>query len=273
MKERLKEVLAIVNHKGGVGKTTTVQNLAAGLLRRNPKLRILCIDLDPQGSLSKLMRWGSEKDKHDDALTVADALRNGADNRLPVYCSPDGIYYVPASPALNNIEPDLQNQMISKLVLRDLFGNFISYADNPDKECYIENEFDYVLIDCAPALSELTYNALGVATGIIIPVELSALAVDGIGAMLDAYKAVKRKLNPSLDLRGLLIVRADERTKVARETTDFLRDHYEDIFKCRIRECVKVKESQFQYTDIFRWAPDCTAAKDYADLVEEMSFH
>ena len=131
--------------------------------------------------------------------------------------------------------------------------------------------FDYVLIDCAPALSELTYNALGAATGVIIPVQLGSLSVDGIGRMMEAYKAVKRKLNNDLDMRGLLIVMADERTNLARETSDFLRDTYDaDMFKTRIRQCVKVGESQFQHQDIFDYAPDCTAARDYDDFITEL---
>ena len=128
-----------------------------------------------------------------------------------------------------------------------------------------------MLIDCAPALSELTFNALAAASGIIIPVQLGSLSVDGIGRMVEAYKNVKRKLNADLDMRGLLIVMADERTRLARETTDYLRDQYDTtIFKTRIRQCVKVGESQFQHEDIFTYAPECTASHDYRDFVSEL---
>lgn len=279
--ERLKEVLAFANNKGGVAKTTTVQNVAAGMLRRDPSLRILCIDLDPQGNLSSLLGWMEKmkqyhEQKHS-TLTVADALRDGDNNHLPVYQSREGLFYVPASPMLAEIDPDLHRQMQPKLVLASLFGNDIHYMDNLYMEAerldgdYIEDCFDYVLIDCAPALSELTYNALGAATGVIIPVQLGSLSVDGIGRMMEAYKAVKRKLNNDLDMRGLLIVMADERTNLARETSDFLRDTYDaDMFKTRIRQCVKVGESQFQHQDIFDYAPDCTAARDYDDFITEL---
>ncbi len=278
---RIKEVLAFANNKGGVAKTTTVQNVAAGLLRRNSKLRILCIDLDPQGNLSSLLGWREKmKEYHHlnhSTLTVADALRDGDNNHLPVYQSRKGLYYVPASPVLSEIDPDLHKQMQSKLVLASLFGNDILdmdhlYLDAPALPGeYVEDVFDYVLIDCAPALSELTYNALGAASGVIVPVQLGSLSVDGIGRMMEAYKKVQRKLNNELVMRGLLIVMADERTKLARETTDYLRDTYDaDIFRTRVRQCIKVGESQFQHQDIFAYAPDCSAAKDYKDFVSEL---
>ena len=275
---RLKEVLAFANNKGGVAKTTTVQNVAAGLLLRDPSLRILCIDLDPQGNLSSLLGW-REKLKLSEGrfYNIADALRDGDNNHLPVYRSSEGIFYVPASPMLAEIDPDLHRQMQPKLVLASLFGNDIHDMDalylnaEPLADTYIEDAFDYVLIDCAPALSELTFNALGAATGVIVPVQLGSLSVDGIGRMMEAYRNVKRKLNPDLTMRGLLIVMADERTNLARETSDFLRDTYDaDIFQSRIRQCVRVGESQFQHQDIFTYAPNCTAATDYKDFITEL---
>ncbi len=274
---RLKEVLAFANNKGGVAKTTTVQNVAAGLLRRDPSLRILCIDLDPQGNLSSLLGWREKMKQMPNISTVADALRDGDKNHLPVYKSDNGLFYSPASTSLADIDPDLHRQMQSKLVLASLFGNDISYMDalylgaENLGGSLIEECFDYVLIDCAPALSELTYNALGAASGVIIPVQLGSLSVDGIGRMIEAYRNVQRKLNSDLIMRGLLIVMADERTNLTRETTEFLRDNYEaEMFHTRIRQCVKVGESQFQHQDIFSYAPDCTAAHDYDDFITEL---
>lgn len=274
---RLKEVLAFANNKGGVAKTTTVQNVAAGLLRRDPSLRILCIDLDPQGNLSSLLGWREKIKQMSCISTVADALRDGDKNHLPVYKSDNGLFYSPASTSLADIDPDLHRQMQSKLVLASLFGNDILYMDalylGAEKlgSSLIEECFDYVLIDCAPALSELTYNALGAASGVIIPVQLGSLSVDGIGRMIEAYRNVQRKLNSDLVMRGLLIVMADERTNLTRETTEFLRYNYEaEMFHTRIRQCVKVGESQFQHQDIFSYAPDCTAAHDYDDFITEL---
>lgn len=282
---RLKEVLAFVNNKGGVGKTTTVQNVAAGLLRQNSRLHILCIDLDPQGNLSTLLGWREKSKKlSDKAYTIDVSLRNGdSDNtHLPVYKCRNGLFYIPASPMLSDIEPSLHRQMQSKMVLNFLFGNTVNYMEqlypqddsvtHKEKIDYIEDSFDYVLIDCAPALSELTYNALAAATGVIIPVELGSLSVDGIGRMLEACRNVKRRLNKELELYGLLAVKSDGRTNMARSTLDFLRNNYTTlIFKSVIRQCVKVGESQFEHQDIFSYAPECTAAQDYAAFVKELT--
>ena len=217
------------------------------------------------------------KDFDGSFYSVATALRDGDNNHLPVYRSREGLFYVPASHELADIDPDLHRQMQSKLVLASLFGNEFHDMDalylgaEPLPSSYIEDCFDYVLIDCAPALSELTYNALGAATGVIIPVQLGSLSVDGIGRMIEAFRNVRRKLNYDLIMRGLLIVMADERTKLARETSDYLRDNYEaEMFQTRIRQCVKVGESQFQHQDIFAYAPDCTAARDYEDFISEL---
>ena len=277
---RLKAVIAIVNNKGGVGKTTTVQNVAAGLIRRNPKLRVGCIDLDPQGNLSTLLGWHEMRKRIPNALTVADALQDGDSNHLPFYpANSPGIWYCPASQALADIEPALHAQMSSKQVLTALFGNEVFdmnalYLKETTKYApigYIEDFFDYILIDCAPALSELTYNALAAASWVIIPVQLGSLSIDGIARMIEAYRKVRQKLNPDLELRGLLIVMADERTNLARETIDYLRDTYGEVmFKSRIRQCIKVGESQYKHVSIFDWASDCTAAHDYEDFIKEL---
>jgi chromosome partitioning protein len=270
---KLKEVLAFVNNKGGVGKTTTVQSVAAGILRLNKKAKVLCIDLDPQGNMSFLMGWEKVKADYSPALTVADALRDGSSNSLPVYKKSDRWYYVPASSLLNGIDPDLHRQMQSKLVLCQLFGNEFTDMSGDFKEGtrWISESFDYVLIDCAPSLSELTYNALGASTGVIIPVQLEGLSVSGIGKILKACKDVRKMLNPDLEVRGLLLAMADERTNMTKDMVKYLRDTYDEIvFDTRIRRCVKVAEAQLQLRNIFEYAPYCTAGIDYEAFVKEL---
>lgn len=271
--ERMKEVLAFVNNKGGVGKTTTVQSVAAGLLRLDKKARVLCIDLDPQGNMSFLMGWEKVKAENPSLPTIADALRDGSSNSLPIYKKNERWYYVPASSMLNSIDPDLHRQMQSKLVLCQLFGNeFTDMSGDLEKGSrWISETFDYVLIDCAPSLSELTYNALGAATGVIIPVQLEGLSVSGIGKILKACKDVHKMLNPELEVRGLLLAMADERTNMTKDMVKYLRDTYDEIvFNTRVRRCVKVAEAQLQLHDIFEYAPYCTAGIDYESFVKEL---
>ena len=288
METRLKEVFAFVNNKGGVAKTTSVQNVAAGMLRKNPSLRILVIDLDPQCNLSSLMNWSS----YQDDITVYDSLIAADADPLPdlhVYQSEPGLYFLPASPKLADIERALNTQMQPKLALSTILGSPLHLHSNtqgattqgatvlgdfvaePPLPLYPEDYFDYILIDCPPALSILTFNALAAATAILIPVELGALSVDGIGNMLDAYTAVKRRINKDLVMRGLFIVKSDERPRVARETIDILKDTWgAHLLNARVRQCVKIQESQWHHLDIFKHAPECNAAKDYAALVDEL---
>ena len=288
METRLKEVFAFVNNKGGVAKTTSVQNVAAGMLRKNPALRILVIDLDPQCNLSSLMNWSS----YQDDITVYDSLIAADADPLPdlhVYQSEPGLYFLPASPKLADIERALNTQMQPKLALSTILGSPLHLHSNtqgattqgatvlgdfvaePPLPLYPEDFFDYILIDCPPALSILTFNALAAATAILIPVELGALSVDGIGNMLDAYTAVKRRINKALVMRGLFIVKSDERPRVARETIDILKDTWgAHLLNARVRQCVKIQESQWHHLDIFKHAPECNAAKDYAALVDEL---
>ena len=298
METRLKEVFAFVNNKGGVAKTTSVQNVAAGMLRKNPALRILVIDLDPQCNLSSLMNWSS----YQDDITVYDSLIAADADPLPslyVYQSEPGLYFLPASPKLADIERALNTQMQPKLALSTILGSPLHLHSNtqesttqgattqgattqgatvlgdsvaePPLPLYPEDYFDYILIDCPPALSILTFNALAAATAILIPVELGALSVDGIGNMLDAYTAVKRRINKDLVMRGLFIVKSDERPRVARETIDILKDTWgAHLLNARVRQCVKIQESQWHHLDIFKHAPECNAAKDYAALVDEL---
>lgn len=284
METRLKEVFAFVNNKGGVAKTTSVQNVAAGMLRKNPALRILVIDLDPQCNLSSLMNWSS----YNETTTVYDSLIAADADPLPnlhVYQSESGLYFLPASPQLADIERALNAQMQPKLALSTILGSPLHLHDgcsqestvlgdfvaDPSLPLYPEDYFDYILIDCPPALSILTFNALAAATAILIPVELGALSVDGIGNMLDAYTAVKRRINKDLVMRGLFIVKSDERPRVARETIDILKDTWgAHLLNARVRQCVKIQESQWHHLDIFKHAPECNAAKDYAALVDEL---
>lgn len=277
--ERLQDVLAFVNNKGGVAKTTTVQNTAAGLLKHNPSYRILCIDLDPQGNLSSLLGWGSKRKQITDYITMAEAMRDGYNNQLPVYKSRDGLFYCPASPWLASIEPDLHRQMNPKLVLSQLLGHELLYmeqirgieGDYTEELTNVLESFDFVLIDCAPALSELTYNALGAASGVIIPMGLDSLSVAGLPPMANACQMVQQQLNPNMRMRGILITKADERTNLAKSITENIREDYDgDVFKTRIRECIKVKESQAMLQDIFEYAPTCTAASDYESFVTEI---
>ena len=261
---KLKEVLAVVNNKGGVAKTTTVQSIAAGLIERDAATKVLVIDLDPQANLSTLCGWKPGEGRR----TMFDALRGG--QPMPIYKSARGVYYAPSAPELQDIDADLFRAMQPKQVLLECF------AQNVDDQTgegltNIVSDFDYILIDCPPAMSQTTYNAMAVASGLLIPVQMEGLSVSGLGTILVEMNRVQRGLNKTLELRGILPVMVDARPRIVRGLFDYLHESYDDkLLHTYIRRCIRVNEAQNDCHDIFEYAPGCTAAKDYAALVEEL---
>lgn len=262
---RLKEVLAVVNNKGGVGKTTTVQSLAMAMKREHPEWQILVIDMDPQGDLSKLFGVGAQYG----GLTVTDAMSQEF-AKLPIYRSSRGICFVPSSPALQKIEPKLQEQMQPYMVLRKLVlgevNDFTGKGITTIPEC-----FDYVLIDCPPALSMCTYNAMAVASGLLIPVQMEGLSVSGLAPVIVEMERVKRELNPQLELRGLVPVMVDMRPNIVRSFVAYLEQAYGDaVTTTIIPRSVKVNEAQTKKQDIYEYKQWSPVAIAYEQLAKEL---
>ena len=266
MKQRLKEVLAVVNNKGGVGKTTTVQSLAVAMKRMNKSWRVLVIDIDPQGDLSKLYGWNSSRDGQP-TVTDAMAVEQG---RLPIYKSDRGVYFVPSSPKLQKIEPKLQEQMQPYMVLRKLILGEVEDCTG-DGITSVPHDIDYVLIDCPPALSMCTYNAMAVASGLLIPVQMEGLSVSGLAPVIVEMERVKRELNPQLELRGLLPVMIDPRPNIVRSFVEYLRGAYgENVCETTIPRSVKVNEAQTKKQDIYEYKQWSPVAIAYEQLCNEL---
>lgn len=292
MKTRLKEVLAVMNHKGGTAKTTTVQSLAAAIVRQDKQARVLVIDLDPQWHLSRLLGWQQGRGR-----TVYDALRD--QSGLPVYQVPEkknginqpitddkGIWLCPGSPMLQDVDADLTRQLQPLLALRKCFFNGITTPDKIDGVLYDGNGsivpavFDYVLIDCPPALSKSTYNAMAVANGLLVPTSLEGLSVSGLGPILVEMGKVKQELNPQLELTGILPVKTDLRSNIARDILENLREKFGDRLllyqwnKSRktplsgIPNEAKMNEAQTKKLSIYDWQPYSAAGMAYEQLAK-----
>ena len=268
MVTRLKEVLAVVNHKGGVGKTTTVQNLAVAMKRYRKNWRILVIDSDPQGNLSQLMGV-TGRYEYGDAPTLTDAM-SSEQGKLPIYKSDRGIYIVPSSPALQKIEPKLMAQMQPYMVLRKLILGEVEDITG-EGITTIPEWFDYVLIDCPPALSMCTYNAMAAASGLLIPVQMEGLSVSGLAPIIVEMERVKRELNPQLELRGLLPVMVDSRPNIVKSFVEYLRQAYGDnVCQTMIPRSVKINEAQTKKQDIYEYKQWSPAANAYEALCQEL---
>ena len=281
--ERLREVLAFVNHKGGVGKTTTVQSLAAGLRiygkgkfgvdadgrKRLP--RVLIIDLDPQACASFLFGWSETQNVG--KPTVYDALVQ--QSNLPVYRVREGIYLAPAASRLISIEPFLNQRAVPRKVLYRLLAKPLNELEGTELAdegvTTVTEAFDYVLIDCPPAMSLLTYNALTAATSVVLPVQLEVLATKGIAEIINAIEETREDLNPDLDIRGLLMVMSNDQTNATKEFKAYLGEKYQDyMFDAYTRRDTKMVEAQAMRKDIFEYAKYCRVGLDYERFTKEI---
>jgi chromosome partitioning protein len=281
--ERLREVLAFVNHKGGVGKTTTVQNLATGLRRfgkghfgkdaqgKQRAPRVLIIDLDPQACASFLFGWSETQQMG--KPTIYDAMVQ--QGQLPVYQVREGIYLAPASGRLIGIEPFLNQMAVPRKALCKLLAKPLMEMQGTELAdegtMNVTEAFDYVLIDCPPAMSLLTHNALTAATSVVLPVQLEMLATKGIAEIINAVKETREDLNPNLDIRGLLMVMSNDQTNATKQFKQYLGEKFNDyMFDSYTRRDTKMVEAQAMNEDIFTYAPYSRVGLDYKKFTEEI---
>lgn len=281
--ERLREVLAFVNHKGGVGKTTTVQSLATGLRRfgkghfgkdaqgKQRAPRVLIIDLDPQACASFLFGWSETQQMG--KPTIYDAMVQ--QGQLPVYQVREGIYLAPASGRLIGIEPFLNQMAVPRKALCKLLAKPLMEMQGTELAdegtMNVTEAFDYVLIDCPPAMSLLTHNALTAATSVVLPVQLEMLATKGIAEIINAVKETREDLNPNLDIRGLLMVMSNDQTNATKQFKQYLGEKFNDyMFDSYTRRDTKMVEAQAMNEDIFTYAPYSRVGLDYKKFTEEI---
>lgn len=245
-------IIAILNHKGGSGKTTTSVNLAATLAEVGKK--VLLIDLDPQASSSL---WYGFKDKGKglfDVLTDDLSLDKAIENTLI-----EGLSIVPSSTILCGVEKSLANEMAAETILKNKFEE-------------IENKsWDFILLDCPPTLGILSLNALTIANEVLIPVEAHVMALHGLVQLLKTINLVKQRLNPNLEISGILPCRVDHRTKHSQEVLTQLKTRFEGkIFQSVIRENVRLAEAPLHLKPITLYDSNCNGAHDYRALAKEL---
>lgn len=245
-------VYAIANQKGGVGKTTTAVNLGACLAARGEQT--LVVDLDAQCNATVALGLGrEERPSSYDCLcgdrTIAQASRPaGADN----------LWIVPANRDLAGAAVELPGLERSQLRLRESLGA-------------VRDRFAATLLDCPPSLGPVTVNALVAADRAIVPVQAEYLALEGLVQFLDTLQTVRRELNPSLVLTGLLITMADERTRLAHDVERELRDHFPDlVLDTVVPRSVRVAEAPSFALPVTEHAPESKGATAYRDLAAEV---
>lgn len=247
------KVMAIINQKGGVGKSTTAINLSAALGELGKQ--VLLVDLDPQGNSSSGL--GIEKSQVHNC--VYDVLLN--DVPIEDVIIPDvseGLDLVPATINLAGAEVELVSEMARENRLKDAVGS-------------LRGKYDYVFIDCPPSLGLLTVNALVAADKLLIPIQCEFYALEGVTKLLDSMKRVKTRLNPTLDIFGVLLTMYDGRTTLSRQVAEEVRGYFgKTVFAALIPRTVKLSEAPSFGQPITQYDPSGKGAQSYMDLAKEV---
>ena len=241
-------IISLLNHKGGVGKTTSAINIGAGLVELGK--RVMLIDLDPQANLT--LSLGIPRQKS----TIYEALR-GVEEIQP-YQVKEGLDVVTSSLDLSGAEMELINEAGREYLLRELFEPFLE-------------DYDYIIIDCPPSLGLLTLNALTCSTQVLIPLQTEFLALQGLTKIKQVIDKVRFRLNKKLEIGGVIATMYDQRKVLNRDVVQTIRKFFgPKVFNTLIRDNVALAEAPAQRKDIFGYNKSSNGAKDYLNLCKEI---
>lgn len=248
-------IIAVTNQKGGVGKTTTAVNLAASLAAGRINNQVLLVDLDPQGNAT----MGCGIEKHDVAATSYEVLLGEVDISAALqYSDSAQVQVLPANADLTGAEVALLDLNDGQRRLREALSR-------------IATNFDFILIDCPPALNMLTINALTAAHGVVIPIQCEYYALEGLSALLNTIDRVRRSTNSVLRIEGLLRTMFDARNRLANEVSAQLVTHFgSDVYDTIIPRNVRLAEAPSYGQPVINYDPGSRGAESYRALAREV---
>jgi chromosome partitioning protein len=241
-------IISLLNHKGGVGKTTSAINIGAAFVQLGKS--VLLVDLDPQANLT--ISLGIPRQK----ITIYENMRGEAE--VAPYTVKEGLDVVTSNLDLSGAEMELINEAGREFILRELFEP-------------LAHDYDYIIIDCPPSLGLLTLNALTASNYVMIPMQTEFLALQGIVKIKQVADKVRFRLNKKLQIGGVIATMYDQRKILNREVVGTIEKYFGDkVFRSKIRSAVALAEAPSVGKDIFAYNPKSNGAKDYLALAKEI---
>lgn len=246
-------IIAIANQKGGVGKTTTAINLSASLAEKGRK--VLAIDMDPQGNMSS----GLGLDKNSIDGTIYDMIIGEADVEEVIHKDTiENLDILPSNVDLSAVEIEMIDVENKEFVVKNAIQK-------------IRDNYDYVIIDCPPSLSLLTVNAMTTADSVLVPIQCEYYALEGLSQLIHTVELVKDRLNPILEIEGVVFTMYDARTNLSLQVVENVKDNLEqNIYKTIIPRNIRLAEAPSFGTPINQYDPRSAGAESYMRLAEEV---
>ena len=252
-----KKIISIINQKGGVGKTTTVINLAAGLIMKEKK--ILVIDLDPQGNATTGLGLSNTENSE---LTIYSVL-NGNKKISEVVQSTkfDNLNLVTSNVDLSGLEVETAGDSRRAFKLKDELASILNDSGA---------SYDYILIDCPPSLSLLTIMALVASDELVVPLQTEFFALEGLTQLMKTIERIKSNLNPSLNIRGILLTMYDKRNKLSAEVEQEARNYFkEKVYQTVVPRNVRLSEAPSHGIPVLLYDKSCPGSKSYFNFTDE----